>query len=109
MPGSRAPASSAARCTAITAATAASIRRVSSFAPWPAGRRGLPRGGPLADVAGQPRVARVGQLLVDDGFVVRQAGRQRPVGVRLLLQVLGLLLGDGEVRWGLGGWCGSPV
>ena len=50
-----------------------------------------------------------GQLLVDDGFVVRQAGRQRPVGVRLLLQVPGLLLGDGEVRWGLGGWCGSPV
>jgi hypothetical protein len=38
----------------------------------------------------------VGQLLVDDGFVVRQAGRQRPVGVRLLLQVLGLLLGDGD-------------
>ena len=46
-------------------------------------------------MAGQPRVARVGQLLVDDGFVVRQAGRQRPVGVRLLLQVLGLLLADG--------------
>ena len=52
MLGSRAPASSAARCTAITAATAASIRRVSPFAPWPAGRRGLPRGGPLCRCGG---------------------------------------------------------
>jgi len=52
MLGSRAPASSTARCTAITAATAASIRRVSPFAPWPAGRRGLPRGGPLCRCGG---------------------------------------------------------
>src|SRR5215218_10344724 len=71
-----APASSAARWTAMTAATAPSMRRGESFVSLlsRAPRESSPQDR-VSDVAGQRRTAVVGQLLVDDELV--EPGRRR--------------------------------